>query len=85
MFVDLFEPGLYHEALEECDSILRRIGSDEAPPLRELVASVLVVKGYALRQLDRPEDTLQVYDEAISRFDVSEIPETSGSDGQRHA
>ena len=79
MFVDLFEPGLYHEALEACDSILRRIGSDEAPPLRELVASVLVVKGYALRQLDRPEHALQVYDEAISRFDVSEIPETSAA------
>ena len=79
MFVDFFEPGLYHETLEACDSILRRVGSDEAPPLRELVASVLVVKGYALRQLDRPEDALQVYDEAISRFDVSEIPETSAA------
>ena len=79
MFVDLFEPGNYLDSLEACDEILRRVGSDEAPPLRDLVASVLLVKGYSLRQLDRPGDALQVYNEAIGRFDASQTTETAAA------
>ena len=79
MFVEYLEPGNYHKTLDACDNILRNVGSDEASPLSEIVAPVLVVKGYALRQINRPEEALQVYDEAISRLDASEIPETSAA------
>ncbi len=76
MYFEHYKPGHYHETLDACDSILRRAGS-EAFPLSRLVASVLVVKGYALHDLNRPEEALQAYDGAISEFDTSEIPETS--------
>ena len=79
MFVKYFETGHYHETLDACDGILRSVGSYAAFPASDVVASVLVVKGYALRKLNRPEEALQVYDEAISRLDVSEIPETSAA------
>ena len=78
MYFKYFEPGHYHKTLDVCDSILRRTGS-EAFPMSRLVASVLVVKGCALRKLNRPEDALQVYDEAINELDTSEIPETSAA------
>ena len=78
MYFKCFEPGHYHETLDACDSILRRAGS-EAFPLSRVVASVLVVKGYALRRLNRPEEALQVYDDAISELDASETPETSAA------
>ena len=78
MFFKYFEPGHYHETLDACDSILRRAGS-EAFPLSRVVASVLVVKGYALRKLNRLEEALRVYDEVISELDASEIPETSAA------
>ncbi len=78
MYFEYFERGHYHETLDACDSILRRAGS-EAFPLSRVVASVLVMKGCALRKLNRSEEALQVYDRAISRLDASEIPETSAA------
>ena len=78
IYFEYYVPGHYHETLDACDSILRRAGS-EAFPLSGVVASVLVVKGYALRRLNRPEEALQAYDDAISELDASEIPETSAA------
>ncbi len=78
MYFEYYEPGHYHETLDECDSILRRAGA-EAFPLSRVVASVLVVKGYALCKLNRLEEALHAYDEAISELDASEIPETSAA------
>ena len=78
MYFKCFEPGHYHETLDACDSILRRSES-EAIPMSGVVASVLVVKGHALRRLNRPEDALQAYEEAISELDASEMPETSAA------
>ncbi|MDE2822644.1 MAG: hypothetical protein OXK79_03985, partial [Chloroflexota bacterium] len=76
MYFKYFETGRYRETLDACDNILQKAGS-EAFPLSRVVASVLVVKGYALRRLNRAEEALQVYDDAISELDASETPETS--------
>lgn len=78
MYFEHYQLGHYHETLDECDSILRRAGA-EAFPLSRVVASVLVVKGYALCKLNRLEEALHAYDEAISELDASEIPETSAA------
>lgn len=78
MYFKYFETGHFHETLDACDSILQRAGS-EAFPLSRVVASVLVVKAYALRRLNRQEEALQVYDDAISELDASEIPATSAA------
>ena len=77
MYDDLFEPGKYRESVEACDDILGKVGSGDTFPLREFVACVLLVKGFALRQLDRHAEALEVYDDAIRRLEESVEPDAS--------
>ena len=77
MYDDLFEPGKYRESVEACDEILGKVGSGDTFPLREFVASVLLVKGFSLRQLDRHAEALEAYDDAIRRLVASVEPDVS--------
>ena len=79
MYDELFERGRFQASLEACDDILNRVGPGEFFPLRDFVATVLLIKGYSLRLLNRPLDALEVYDEAIRRFEKSEMPRTVAS------
>ena len=79
MFDNLFEPGNHRESIEACDEILSSVGPGDTFPMREFVASVLLIKGYSLRQLDRPADALKAYDDAIRRLEASVEPDVSAS------
>lgn len=71
---ELFDPGHFQASIVACDDILDRVGPGEFLPLSAFVAVVLLLKGCWLRRLDRHLEALEVYDEAIRRFEESEVP-----------
>ena len=62
------------DALATCDEVIRRFGANEAPALREAVATALLGKGEMFWELQRLEDALATYDEVMQRFGASEDP-----------
>ncbi len=74
MYDELFDPGHFQASIVWCDGILDRVGPGEFLPLSAFVSVVLLLKGYGLRRVDRHLEALEVYDEAIRRFEESKVP-----------
>ena len=55
------------EALAKCDEAISRFGDAEAPEVLETVASVFVLKGDILAGLNRPENALTGFADAVRR------------------
>ncbi len=72
-----FEKGDFQQAVGTLDSILELYGKSGAnePKAQSEMARAFVIKGIALRNLDRGEEAITVYDEVIRRFgDAEELP-----------
>ena len=64
--------GRPEETVAACDRMLGRLGNSEA--LRARAVRVLVLKGSALKQMDRKQDALAAYEEVTHRLEEGESP-----------
>ena len=70
-----FKRSQYRSAIAICDRIIALAGPDTGDALRSAAALALVNKGMILGQMDRSEEAAAVYDEVVTRFEQSDVPD----------